>query len=327
MGDEWYEKWLASQSNRRPKPLALIFDAAWRCGMTASVALILAEIMASEQVSSEIVGRLGYGSSDQNLPLEAVDRLLQIMTQTGNHETAIAVLINRMQSHPGEVDNWKSLGLELVTSPDLIRSRQITNFYWKGVAKTLVAEHASEIAAAILREHQNSDWLIAYSGAEEVLRACVACDPTGVWQAIKPYLSSPSQAQVFCIGLPAGVFQCIPPNEIIAWIREQPEERATIIAHLSASDLSTDESLEAILLGEFGDNEKVANAFFSKFISGAGYGPISSHWNRFAESLDEIATRTKFSKLRRWAQKYARTLREMVEEARRREEEEDLHMR
>jgi hypothetical protein len=327
MGDEWYEKWLASQSKRRPKPLALIFDTAWRCGMTASVALILAEIMASEQVSSEIVGRLGYGSSVQNLPVEPVDRLLHVMTQTGHHETAISVLINRMQSHPGEIDHWKSLGLELVTSPDLIRSRQMTNFYWKGVAKILVAEHASEIASAILREHQNSDWLIGYSGAEEVLRACVERDPTGVWQALRPYLSSPSQARVFCIGLPVGVFQCIPPHEIILWVREQPEERAKIIAHLPASDLSTDESLESILLGEFGDNEEVANVFFSKFISGAGYGPISSHWNRFAESLDQVAGRTKLQKLRRWAQKYASVLREMAEEARRREEEEELDRR
>jgi hypothetical protein len=331
LGDEWYNAWVTSQSERNPKPLALLFDVAWRCGVNSSVALILAEIMRGPRVSPEIVGRLGFGRWAENLPVDVLDVLLRAMAQTGHHETAIGILMNRMKSNPAEVDRWKPLGLELVTAPDLIRSRQMANYYWKEVAISLIPEHARDIAAAILREHQNRDagthWLVAHSEAENVFRTCVEQDPTGVWQAMQPYLSIPGEAQVFCIGFPAGMLERIPPDDIKTWISEQPEERATIVAHLTGSDISSDETLGAIVLGEFADNDRVARAFFSKYISGTWWGPASSHWNQLAESLDQVTARTKLPKLRRWARESAKTLRKMAEDDRRQEEEEALHQR
>lgn len=71
----------------------------------------------------------------------------------------------------------------------------------------------------------------------------------------------------------------------------------------------------------------VAEIFFSKYISGGSWGPLSSRWNTLAQSLDKVAARTKLPKLRRWAQEYAETLRRYEKEERQREEEEDLHRR
>jgi hypothetical protein len=77
--------------------------------------------MQNEEVSPAIVGRLGFGRWEQDLPLEVLDRLLQVMTQTGHDETAIVMLINRINSKPNELDHWKPLCLRLVTTPDIIR--------------------------------------------------------------------------------------------------------------------------------------------------------------------------------------------------------------
>jgi hypothetical protein len=331
LGDDWYEAWLTAQSNCEPKPLNLLFDVVWRCGPHPTAALLLGETIQNDEVSPAIVGRLGFGRWAQNLPLEVLDRLLRAMAETGHHETAIGMLINRINSNPSEFDHWKPLCLKLVMTPDLIRSRQMANFYWKGAASRLIPQHARDIAAAILSQHQNRDsgapWLIAHSEAENVLRSCLERDPTGAWQAIQPYLSSPLSAEIFAIGFPSDVLAQVPPDDIRTWIAQQPEDRAPIVARFSGTDLSDDATLSSMILGEFADRETVANVFFNKYISGVFWGSLSLRWTQLAQSLSEVAARTKLSKLRRWAQKYARTLREMAEEARRREEEEEIRWR
>jgi len=117
-------------------------------------------------------------------------------------------------------------------------------------------------------------WLIAHSEAENVLRSCAEQDPTGVWEAIQPYLSSPLNAEMFSIGFPSDILAKVPPADIKTWIAQQPEDRAPIVAQLAGTDLSDDATLSSIFLGEFGDNEKVGTAFFNKYISGPS-------WDRF----------------------------------------------
>jgi hypothetical protein len=331
LGDEWYEAWLRSQSNRTPKPVDLLFDVAWRCGSNSTAALLLAETMLSEKVNPAIVGHLAFGRWGQDLPLEMLDRLLEAMAWAGHHETAIAMLINRINSNPNELDHWKPLCLRIAMTPDLIRSGQLASFYWKGAVRRLLPEHARDVAAAILSQHQNRDsdapWLIAHSQAENVLRACVEQDPSGVWEAIQAHLSSPFNAEMFSIGFPSDILAKLPPDEIRTWIAQQPGDRAPIVAQLCGTDLSDDATLSSIVLGEFGDNERVAIAFFNRYISGPSSGSLSSRWNQLAQSLTEVAARTKLSKLARWARKYADVLRKMGEDIRRREEEEALHRR
>jgi hypothetical protein len=330
LGNHWYEAWLKSQSKRDPKPVNLLFDVAWRCGSNATAALLLAETIRSEKVNPAVVGHLGFGPFGKDLPLEVLDQLLEAMAQTGHHETAVEMLINRMNFSPHELDHWKPLCLRLAITPDLIRGVQAAHFYWKDAVRRLLPDHARDIAAAILSQHQNRDsgrpWLIAHSGAEEVLRTCIDQDPSGAWQAIQPHLSSPLNAE-FAIGLPSGILAKVPPDDIRKWMAEQHEDRAPLIAQLCGTAISRDSTLSSIVLGQFGDDERVADSFFSQYISGASWGPLSSRWNTLAQYLEKVAARTKLPKLRRWAQKYADTLRGYAQAERQREEEEDLHRR
>jgi len=329
LGNEWYDGWVASQNRRDPKPIALLLEVAWRCGTTESVASIVAATLRGEQVSPQIVGQLGFGRWD-DLPADVLEAVLRAMADTGHRETAIGILAHRMTSNSSEAEHWKRLALELVTASDLIRSGYMTCYYWKEVANTLVPQNPREIAAAILREqadHEASTWFAGHSEAARVLQACAKQDPGGVWHAMRPYLSSPAGAYMFSIGFPRGVLERMPPNDVEEWVAEQPEERAVIVAHLASKNMSTDETLASRLLGQYGDMEPVAGAFFSEYVSGSWSGPASSHWEQRARSLDVVASRTALPKLRRWASDSARSLRRMAERDRQREEEEELRGR
>jgi hypothetical protein len=206
----------------------------------------------------------------------------------------------------------------------------MASYYWKVVANIIAADHPGEIAAAILREQADrasGTWFAEYSEAAGVLLTCVEQNPRAVWQAMQPYLSSPVDAHMFSIGFPQGLLERMPADAIGAWIGGQPEERAVIIARLANKDMSTDTTLASQLFGEYGDNERVASAFFAEYVSGSWAGPASAHWDQLADSLKEVADRTVLPKLRRWAINSARSLRRMAERDRQREEEEGLRRR
>lgn len=330
LGDDWYDGWVTSQFERDPKPIALLFEVAWRCGATASVASMVAAILRNQQVSPQIVGQLAFGRWGENLAVDVLETVLRAMADTGHRDTAIGILAHRMKANSAEVERWKPLALELVTASELIRSGHMAGYYWKEVANTIVADHPGEIAAAIFRERadrESGTWFAEQSEAAGELLACVEQDPSGVWQAMQPYLSSPAGAYMFSIGFPRGVLERMPPDDVGAWIAEKPEERAAMVARFTSKNMSTDETLASRIIGAYGDNERVRSAFFSEYVSGSWSGPASAHWDQLADSLEEVAGRTALPKLRRWAADSARYLRRMAERDRQEEEEEELRWR
>ena len=330
LGDKWYDGWVTSQYKREPKPIVLLFEVAWRCGATESVANMLAVLLHNEQVSPQIVGQLGFGRWGESLAVNVLETVLRAMTDTGHQETAIEILAYRLKVNPTEIDHWKPLALELVTTSKLIRSRGMASYSWEEVANTIVSDHPGEIAAAIFHEQadrESDTWFIEHSEAAGVLLSCVEQDPRGVWKVMQPYLSPPVDAYRFSIGFPRGILERMPANDVGAWIAEQPEERAAVVAQLATKDMSTDVTLASRILGEYGDNEKVASSFFSEYMSGGWTGSASTHWNQLADSLEEVARRTALPKLRRWAADSVRSLRGMAERDQQREEEEELRWR
>lgn len=327
LGDEWYDDWIASQIAQDPKLIDLLFEVACRCGTTEAIANMVAAVLRSEQVSPQVVGQLSFGRWGENLAIGVLQNVLRAMADNGHRKTAIGILRCRMKANSVELERWKPLALALVTASDLIRSRHTTSYHWKEVANIIVADYPQEIAAAIFREQADrrlGGWFAEHSEAAGVLLACVKKDPRGCWQEMQPYLSSPTDAYRFSIGLPRGVLERMPPDDVVAWIAEQPEDRAAMMGRLTSKSMATDGTLASRIIGAYGDSERVARAFFSDYVSGSWSGSPSSHWEQLAQSLDAVAGRTALPKLRRWASDSARSLREMAKRDRQREEEEDL---
>jgi hypothetical protein len=206
----------------------------------------------------------------------------------------------------------------------------MTNYYWKELAVRYVDERPGEIAAAIIREQGDRSagtWFAEHSEAAQVLYACVERSPEAVWQSLEPQLSSKSGAYSFSIGFPPGVVEQMPRDQVIAWVDADPDERASIVAKLAIKNFTSDNTLASRIVGTYGDRDDVASAFFSEYVSGGWSGPASVHWEQLATSIEEVAKRTKLPKLGRWAADATRSLRQMAERDRQREEEEDLRGR
>ncbi len=253
--------------------------------------------------------------------------LVEAMSETGHENTAIGILDRRLRTQKEEVDEWASLALRLTTSRRVIRSGHMTSYHWKTVATTYAPRFTREIALAIFETHADratKTWFINHSDAESVLRECIEQKPALVWEVLSPFLSPAEDGQIFAIGLPRDVLEAIPAEMIEAWIDEDPVERAIITSNLVVKDVSTDDTLCSKILGKYGDNKDVSNAFYGQFISGSWAGAASDHWLEIASALERTAKTTKLRRLRKWALSAIASLKEMATRDRQREEEESL---
>jgi hypothetical protein len=326
-GTGWFEQWLTKQLERNPTDMPLLFEVTWRCGATVNMTRQLTKALREQNLEPQIVGQLAFGIWSDDLPPAVMVELIQAMSVKGYQETAMAILGHRLSVRPEEMGVWDDIALNLVTDPKLIRSKGISDYYWKEVASLLVVRHAKTIASAILREHadrQRDTWFAEFSEASVVLSQCIEHDPSGVWEALKEFLASDNDALSFSIGFPRGLVDQLPTEEIWKWVSENPEKHARIIARFMAKNLANDNTLASRLLGAYGDIEKVGNTFFSEYVSGAWSGSSADHWNDLAARLDEVASRTSLQKLKRWAVDAAHSLREMSERDREREVEEEI---
>jgi hypothetical protein len=219
------------------------------------------------------------------------------------------------------------MALRLATDTRCIRAEEsMVEFHWIEVAKTLVADHAGELAAAIIQaqdDQSSSHWFAAHSEASKILHACADHDPSAVWRALRPRLES-ATAHHFVVGFPRAILDKLPADDVLEWVAADPEERASIVANLASKAFSDDASLAARIVGTFGDLHDVADAFFSAYMSGSWSGSVSRHWESLAAALDRVVASTNLPKLRTWATRSARELREMAAHDRDREEEEYL---
>ena len=336
LGHDWYERWMLAQFGREPQPLGLLLEVVWRCGVTERIAVQVAELLRDRRLSRAQVGQLMYGNWDRTSP-DVIQRLLRAMIEGGHIETAIGILQRRMEQSAGDIDRWRPMAVELATNLDLIRSREMPNHYWQRVAKLLIADHPQEIASAIFRAHARREerpktWFLQHQRAVlDVLFGCGRTDPTGVWKELTSYLWPPREAVWFVTGFPAGLIEWVPRDEVLAWIAAAPAaqapERAALLARLTNERALSDQSLAGRIIAAYGDKRVVAEAFFSHQVSGGGWEPISSHWENLAQELDHVAADTNLPGLRRWAQRSAETLRDMVRQERQEEEERELLVR
>ena len=325
LGDDWYHQWIAQNSHSS----RLLFEVAWRCGMTEVVAARIIERLTNEELTREVVGQLAFGHWWEDLSGETLESLLRALMAGGHRDTAVAVLGRRIDSKPSERERWSAIALVLATDPELIRSDHMTSYHWKEVASGLVSTHPEEISAAIFQEQAartGEVWFADFSEAAGILSACVDADPHAVWRALLPHLEG-GDVHRFSIGFPENLTERFPLQDVMDWIAGDPDSRASIVARLGGFSLDSDNSLGATILGTYGDRENVGNTFFGVFASGSWVGPASSHWTQLAGQLDILSRTTSFPKLRAWANNAVRRLRVMAERDRHQEDEEDLRRR
>lgn len=330
LGHAWFDGWLAAELQRDPNDMQLLFEVSARCGPTGAAVGHMNAALAGGSVPIHLVRLLEFGTWGRVIPDQEFYAFLETMADTGHEDTAVAVLANRLEHGDDDLSGWESAALKLVKTPSLVRAHHMSGYYWGVLARRLLPQHAGEIAGAILREQadkKKDGWFISYSEAQKVLLECAQVDAEAVWSALAIHIATPQDALMFAIGFPREVIDKAPPRRVMEWIRQDPAQRAAVIAHMASKDLSSDSALTAQIIGEFGDLEAVGSSFFSNFVSGSWMGSASGHWAELARSLREVAKRTKLSKLRKWAQESASALDEMSKQDLQREQEQELRGR
>jgi hypothetical protein len=327
LGMAWFDEWIQGEMRRDPEDFPLLFEIVARVNPTEKSARLVETALRTRRVEPNLVGMLTYGVWS-SMSVDVLKDVLTTVADTGYEETAISVLYQRLKDHPDEIEKVDSLATRLATLPKLIRSNrnQMTNFYWENVALAIAPKHPFELASAVFatQAERETRFMAEYSGAKNVIIKLVELDAGSVWRALAPHLTSRSDALLFVIGFPHDVVDRVPPQQVIDWIQEEPEERSAIIAHLASKDFSTDETLASRILGQFGHSKRVADAFFSNFIGGVFGGAASAHWESLAVQLDAVSNRTHLPQLSRWAVNSAASLRNMAEQEKQREDEEQI---
>ena len=330
LGSGWFDSWLAVELQRDPNDVHLLFEVSARLGPTGAAVRYMDAALRQGSVAKSLVRLLEFGTWGHEIPDEEFYAFLNTLAGSGHEEVAAAVLAHRLQHGGDGLSGWESTALRLVEMPSLVRAGHMSGYYWGVLARKLLPWRAAEIAEAILREQadkKKNGWFISYSEAEKVLLECGAIDPEGVWNALERHIATPQDALMFAIGFPREVIDKAPPKKVMEWVRQDPAQRAAIVAHMANKDLSSDSTLTAQIIGEFGELEAVRRSFLSNFISGSWMGSASKHWAELAGSLREVAKRTTLSNLRKWAQESASTLDEMAKHDKQREEEEEVRGR
>ena len=335
LGDEWYERWTIVQFGREPQPIALLFEVLSRCGATDKLTCMTAQLLRSRQVDRTVVGRLKYADWTDTSD-GALELLLRAMTESGHRETAVSVLQRRLESSTSDLSRWQSLAMELVLDLSLIRCREMPNHYWYKLATILVPDHPRAISAAIFRAHAKRDrsdpWMLRYEKeVVKVLHSCVDHAPGEVWQELRPHLWPLSEAMLFVIGFPTTVLEHLPPQYVLEWISESPGEqavqRAALMASLTNKESLSDETIAALIIAQYGDDETVSDAFLSHHISGTFAGPGSLHLRELANNFSRLVKRTALPGLRSWANRSESALRRMANHEQQEEEEHALLLR
>lgn len=327
LGDDWFDRWNEWQLENSPEPATLLIEIAWRCGLTEFSARILVGLLRLQQVSPQLMGRLAFGDWGDNISSSSLYDILTALVESSHLYTAIGILMNRLKKKPSEIQYWDSVALKLVISPELITARfPMVGFYWKEVAFTIIHSHAEEIAEAIITQYGNKKptaWLHPDSEAAFILATCINEKPIESWNLLKPYLSS-VDAYHFTSAFPRGLIDCIPPEEILSWIAEKPEEHSKIICEILTINLQEDDSIASLILTNYGDNEIIADSLISGYLPDSWNGPSSVHWDNMADMLKQVASQTKLPKMKQRALIHANRLLDRAVRSRKYEEEETI---
>lgn len=328
-GDEWYDSWMTTQYHKEPKPITMLLEVSWSCGITDRTLDVLINVLKSEKVSAQDIGRFEFGSWMESLKFDRLEMLIQAMVENGHNKTAVSIVAQRMASRADEYERWVPVARVLATDKELIQSYD-ASYHWKEIAKALVSHYSREITQAIFSAQADKEvegWFLEHNLALEVLYACIDHDAQEVWDELMPYLSSDENVYSFCIGFPRGVLELMPADDVKTWIEGNPERNASIAAGLVSKDFSSDATLASRIIGTYGNIKNIGNAFLGEYISGSYTGPSSLHWTEMAITLEEVSQRTALPKLRHWATNSARLMRDKAQQDLEREREEQFRWR
>jgi hypothetical protein len=322
----WQDDWLEERSSGSSADSALVLDVTRLVGeSTARSARRILRMLQEGHLAPTDFNWLRFGRWGPGLPPVEFRELIDAFAMyTELRSTALFLTFCRLQARPEEIKMLEATVLPLVTDPGLLQTEQLP--VWQSVARLLAPGHPREIARTLFaaQYHRPGIWFSGESPAEstsdEIVVACIAADPEGVWAELSRFLEAPEARPGFVMNLPIGLADRFPRERVLTWAAMAPE-RLVVLARLAAPNFQDDQSLAAILADLHGDRGDVSDRLFNHLIEGSSEWPWSRRWAEHAASLAQIARTTRRDGLCRWATNASKACRAQETIARLQEEE------
>lgn len=274
----------------------------WRSGINDNIAELILSLLKAGKIPPESLGLFSMGGASGPLSDTTFGRWLDFLVSVGSFSASSTALHLASMSLLGGRRLSAEQLTKTLTQPALskregARPDVMLSHYWLHLARALTDfDHdAEQVILQTLLEHiANSGVITEAFGpeGERYLDELVSRYPIETWRLISKYIKPPMDVRGFVItrwlrgdmdfnGRNPGPMRHIPREEIWSWIEADPEARAPYVASMAPKDFTAktwNNSLIRQILCRFGESEKVRDAVFANFFTGAWAGPASTHY-------------------------------------------------
>jgi hypothetical protein len=260
-------------------------------------------------VDPQLFGILRYGKAIESLPAERTRRLLCLLNEYNTQE-ALFLLVELLDSIPFNDSSPFTSGFVFRIVSESIPGEKgrdvMRGYHWKNVCLKLIkwdVSRALQLLDVLLIQMGKTYELSYDTYAKPLADELVRSDPHGAWAVVKRHFEEtlPKRRDdilswlkgglhTFDEKISKGAIADLPFSDVLAWIEQDPEPRAVLLAHASLRTLDDEQGgqLTRELLYRYGQFKGVRNGISASFHSGGWSGPTSAYLKR------------KRDKFRRW---------------------------
>lgn len=251
-------------------------------------------------VGPQLFGALRYGKAVESVPPERIRRLFCLLDEYGTQE-ALFLTVELLDSVPFDESSpfTSDLVFRIVSESVPGEGRDVMRgFHWKNVCLKLIKwdiRLALPLLDVLLTQMEKAYELSYDTYAKPLADELVRADPQGAWILVKKHFEESlpkwrgdilswlkGGLHTFDEKNPRGAIAELPLSEILAWIEQDPEPRAVLMAHAALRTLDNESGgqLTRELLHRYGQFKGVANGISATFHSGGWSGPTSAYLKR-----------------------------------------------
>lgn len=235
----------------------------------------------------------------------------------------------------------KDLALSLLFHQNIVKEPSselqgdaMLEHYWKETCMQFMKQYPSEnvlIAEKILENFSENRFLCLYnSQALDVLDEIIRANPSEVWKVVLFYIGPPvdSRASQIAQWLRGGlsrptkesVFTKITPEEIFAWVDQDPGKRAPYLASFVPPVFE----IARTIVSRYGEMDSVRRSLEANFNTESWRGSGSTHYQAKKDKFSKLREQENDPKVRAWLDHYIAALEQLRQRSAKSEEREDF---